>query len=61
MNNHDTGWFRFLYKGEERYGLAIGPDTRPRTNNTVMLTDKGVRTFTLSKMENIVNETTVIA
>lgn len=61
MDKQDTGWYRFDYNGKPRMGLVIGPDTRPGTNNAVILTEEGVRMYKYSKMENIINETTVIA
>jgi len=61
MNKHTTGWFRFLYSDKPRLGLVIGPDTRPNTNNVVCLTADGIKTFNVTKMEEVVDETTLIA
>jgi hypothetical protein len=55
------GWMTFLYDGKARGGLIIGPDTRPGTNNVVCLTADGVRAFKVSKMEEVVDETTLYA
>lgn len=55
------GWITLMYDGKCRSGLAIGPDLRPGTNNVVVLTADGVRTFKCEKMENIVNETVLYA
>lgn len=59
MNKTQTGWFQFDYAGKARYGLVIGPDTRPNTNNVVCCTDKGVRTYNVNKMENVIDETSI--
>ena len=56
MNINETGWLRFQYKLTERIGYAIGPDLRPGTNNLVVLTPDGTRTFNVDKMLNVVNE-----
>lgn len=61
MNKTQTGWFKFEYDGKERGGLAIGPDTRPGTNNIVCLTVDGVRTFKCEKIKNLVDETVLYA
>jgi len=53
---NETGWLRFQYKETERIGYAIGPDLRPGTNNLVVLTPDGTRTFTVTKMTEVVNE-----
>ena len=61
MNKTQTGWFTFDYKNERRGGLVIGPDLRPNTNNVVCLTETGVRTFNVTKMEGVVDETVLYA
>ena len=59
-NRNETGWLTFKYSDKERSGLAIGPDTRPGTNNVVVLTRDGVRTFNAQKMKDVVNETVIV-
>ena len=61
MNKNKTGWLRFNYHDKPREGFAIGPDTRPNTNNIVCLTSEGVRMYTVDKMKDVVDETTLYA
>lgn len=51
-----TGWLTFTYSDKPRMGFAIGPDTRPGTANLVVLTPDGTRTFNVTKMLNVANE-----
>jgi hypothetical protein len=62
MNNiEQIGWLTFMYSDQTRMGYALGPDLRPGTNNLVVLTPDGTRTFNVSKMTQVVNESELYA
>lgn len=42
-------WVTLVYNGKPRFGLDMGDDERPGTNNRVVLTLDGVRTFDKDK------------
>lgn len=50
----DARWIEFTYNAERRFGLDLEEDGRPGTNNRVVLTDRGIRTFKVNGMEDIV-------
>lgn len=43
-------WIKCVYNGKPRFGLDMGDDERPGTNNRVVLTLDGIRTFDKDKM-----------
>ncbi len=57
----DNRYLSFIYNDKPRVGLALGPDTRPGTNNLACATLDGIRTFKQSKMFDIQDVTTVVA
>lgn len=43
----------FTYNNKLRYGLHLGDDARPNTNNITVMTTDGLRTFNKDKVEGM--------
>ena len=52
-------YLAFMYSGKPRVGLAVCDDDRPGTDNLVVITLDGIRTFKKSNMVSVRNVTTI--
>lgn len=52
-------WIACVYNGKPRIGLDLGDDSRPGTNNRVVLTLDGIRTFKKDGMIGLRDVTTL--
>lgn len=52
-------WLKFNYSGRPRMGLEVGDDPRPGTNNLMVATTEGFRTFNKDGMIGVTDATTL--
>lgn len=53
-------WLQLEYNDKIRIGLDMGDDARPGSNNRVVITLDGIRTFNKDLMENVEDVTTLL-